>query len=308
MPGITKTYLVFSARTNKINILRRIALKATREIKERYRRRRAIDCAVLDELEADTHPKVKAIGTALREALRGSVGNEEQAAITAIEKRRSELLNSSVEIPKIDFGAGGWSENRSKTEMEKGVESTATIGSIARASKPKFWALILYKLIRKLEPASILELGSCVGISAAYQAFAMKHNGSGRLVTLEGSPETARVAQETLDTLGLGESKVIVGRFQDTLKQQLESAQPIDFFFNDGHHDRDAVLEYFELSKPHLAEDAVVAFDDIDWSSGMAEAWKTIQDDNNVRMSLDLGAIGIVVMGSDHDHRYQLLL
>ena len=62
-----------------------------------------------------------------------------------------------------------------------------------------------------------LEMGTCVGISAAYQAAALNDNGAGRLVTLEGYAELAAEAQELWSNLGLSNVEVIVGRFAQTL-------------------------------------------------------------------------------------------
>lgn len=92
------------------------------------------------------------------------------------------------------------------------------------------------------------------------------------------------------------------------MEEQLQRAKPIDFFFNDGHHDRDAVIEYFEQSKPYLANDAVIVFDDIDWSEGMSEAWKEIQRDDVTMVSIDLGGIGVVVLGQGERNNYRLPL
>ena len=88
----------------------------------------------------------------------------------------------------------------------------------------------------------------------------------------------------------------------------MQNAQPIDFFFNDGHHEHDAVLEYFEQAKPYLSTDAVVVFDDIDWSDGMQAAWNTIRKDDRVMASVDLGAIGVVVLGEGRKQNYDLPL
>jgi predicted O-methyltransferase YrrM len=49
----------------------------------------------------------------------------------------------------------------------------------------------LFKLVRTLQPATIVELGTCIGISAAYQAAAQQINHRGRIVTLEGSSTRA---------------------------------------------------------------------------------------------------------------------
>jgi predicted O-methyltransferase YrrM len=223
--------------------------------------------------------------------------DEERESISRIEKYRSTLLGSEEEIAVIDYGAGDPDSNRSREEMDRGVESTALVADVCKASKPAFWAELLFRLVRELEPASCVELGTSLGISAAYQGTALRLNGKGSLITLEGSPETARIAVETFRYLDLANVSVEVGPFHQTLSGVLESAAPVDYFFNDGHHDRDAVIEYFDATKPHLSEDAVVVFDDISWSPGMRKAWTEIEDDPRVSTSFDLREIGIALIG-----------
>jgi predicted O-methyltransferase YrrM len=183
--------------------------------------------------------------------------------------------------------------------MDEGVRSTVQVADIATASKPAFWALVLFKIIRKLSPRSCVELGSCVGISAAYQASALRLNGQGTLVTLEGSPEIAAIARETLEGFDLGNASVVTGPFHRTLREVLERAGAVDFFFNDGHHDHDAVMRYFNEAMPHLADGAVMVFDDISWSAGMRRAWAEIEDDDRVAASIDLHTVGMALLRKD---------
>jgi len=180
--------------------------------------------------------------------------------------------------------------------MNKGVRSTAVVGKVSQWSKPAFWALVLFKLVRKLEPNSSLELGTCVGISAAYLSAALQLNGKGRLLSLEGSPAIAEIARETLRDMKFENSSVITGPFYETLKASMESAKPIDFFFNDGHHDHDAVIQYFNESLPNLADQSVVVFDDISWNPGMRKAWVEIENHPQVSATIDLETIGIALI------------
>ncbi len=255
--------------------------------------------AALTQLTSHEDPKLKAVGDALYESLTNTMSAEEQELINLIEARRSSLLRSDQEISVIDYGAGNPNSNRTKEEMDKGVESTALVANICKVSKPPFWATILFKLIRKLEPSSCVELGSCVGISASYQATALNMNGKGKLLTLEGSPEIAKVAEETLERLNLENASVVTGPFHKTFKGVLESAKSIDLFFNDGHHDHDAVIEYFNDALPNLTDEAVIVIDDISWSPGMRKAWTEIEDDKRVTASIDLQEIGIVLVGNN---------
>lgn len=267
----------------------RIPIKLIKQYRSRYTLRR---------LRSHENLKLKAIGDALYESSR-QFSHEEKELINLIEQRRSFLLSSDEEITVIDYGAGNPTSNRTKEEMNKGVQSTAIVANICKASKPAFWVGILFKLIRKLEPSSCVELGTCVGISASYQATALTLNGKGHLLTLEGSPEIAKISKETLGGLNLRNASVVIGPFHETLKAALESSKPIDFFFNDGHHDHDAVILYFNEALPNLSNEAVIVFDDISWSSGMRKAWVEIEDDERVTASIDLQTIGIAIVGNN---------
>lgn len=255
--------------------------------------------AAIPKLTSHKSSTIKAIGDALSETLTNSISSHEQALISMIEQRRRSLLNSNEKINVVDYGAGSPNANRSKEEMKKGVSSTEHVAKICRASKPAFWATFLYKLIRKLKPSSCLELGSCVGISASYQAAALHMNKKGTLVTLEGSPEIAKIAKETLENLNYQNTSVITGEFTETLNETLKSSSPIDFFFNDGHHDHDAVIQYFNEALPYLSDQAIIIFDDISWSTGMKKAWREIENDERVNVSIDFQSIGIVLIGKN---------
>jgi len=247
-------------------------------------------------LAASPNPKLKAIGEALGEALTESLSPEEKQLTDRIEHRRALLLRSEKTIEVIDYGAGNADSRRTREEMNRGVRSTALVGKVSQWSKPAFWALVLFKLVRKLEPNSSVELGTCVGISAAYLSAALKLNGKGRLFSLEGSPAIAEIARETLQEMQLENCAVITGPFYETLKASMESAKPIDFFFNDGHHDHDAVIQYFNESLPNLADQSIVVFDDISWTPGMRQAWAEIENHPQVSATIDLETIGIALI------------
>lgn len=250
----------------------------------------------LSRLASHQHPQLKALGGAIQEAWCNELSAQEQEMISRIEKRRSFLLGLDKEIVVIDYGAGSSRSNRTKEEMERGVRSMEKLAQITMASTPAFWSTVLFKIIRKLKPLSCVELGSCVGISAAYQASALNINGKGKIVTLEGAPEIASIAKETFESLGINNASVVVGPFHKTLAGVLEASKPIDFFFNDGHHDHLAVKRYFNQAMPFLSDNAVIVFDDISWSPGMRKAWAGIEADERISATIDLRTIGIALV------------
>jgi predicted O-methyltransferase YrrM len=234
------------------------------------------------------------IAQSIRATVNQRLTPEEKLWIDRIEQLRSAMNGSSEKIIRTDYGAGSPDADRTKEEMQSGFATDDSIGNVSRvASKPPFWCGLLFKLLRDMRPASCIEMGTAVGISASYQAAALKMNGHGRLVTLEGAAALANIARANFQQLGLETVEVVVGRFQETLPDVLAQRRPVDYLFVDGHHDEQATLGYFEAMLPFLGETALLAFDDIDWSDGMKRAWQTIAHDSRVGVAVDLGPVGL---------------
>lgn len=240
--------------------------------------------------------RVVSIRRALRAAGLGSLTAAERRWTGDIEAMRRRLLDDDREVTVMDFGAGSADADLTETEMEEGRPKTLTVAEACRVSKPRRWALLLFHLVRNLRPRVCVELGTCIGVSAAYQAAAMRLNGEGRLITLEGARPLAELAADNLASLGLDHAHVVPGRFQDTLGGVLLEFASVDFVFIDGHHDEHATLQYFSQVAPHLAPGAAVVLDDIGWSPGMTRAWKAIAASPGVELAIDLGAMGLCIM------------
>ncbi len=233
----------------------------------------------------------------LADAFSGTLDNQmsdtEELFVDQIEQLRNQMEKSDQHVKVVDFGAGSGDSDQSGRLVH------ASLGKICRStSRRPASGLLLMKLLRTFQPNVAIELGTSVGISAAYQAAAMEINGHGKLITLEGAPAVASIATANLLQLGLGDrAEVVVGRFVDTLPRVLEQAAPIDFAFIDGHHDFAATLEYFETIKPSLSSSAILVFDDISWSSGMAAAWRAIVADSRVGPVVSVFSMGLCVLG-----------
>lgn len=262
-------------------------------------------------LAASSDAQVAGVGKALLDLTEHRLEPAAQQWISKIESVRHDTNNSTQVVEVPDYGAGGPKDTRSDDEMKKGRICTEIVGQAClNYSKEPLWAELLFQIIRQLKPASCIEMGACLGISGGYQAAALELNGSGRLVTMEGAPSFAQIAAKNLQSLGLGHrAKVVVGRFHDTLVGVLVETKPVDYCFIDGHHDEAATIEYFERVLPCLAPRAVLLFDDIRWSPGMLRAWMKICSDSRVRVSFDLGKIGICLTGSSgREGRHELVI
>ncbi|MBP1630259.1 MAG: hypothetical protein H6Q15_1152 [Bacteroidetes bacterium] len=249
----------------------------------------------LDSLEQESNPKAKRLAILLRQTIKGEFSKEEMQWIEKIENLRADIEKNTSKVNVIDYGAGNPQDNRSEREMYNGTINTSRVCDINIASKRPFWAKVLFKIIREFKPQTAIELGTCLGISSAYQSSAMILNNSGRLITMEGSPELVKIADSHIKGLGISNVEIIEGRFQDNLERILEENKPIDYVFIDGHHDENATIDYYNLFIPYLKDGAVLVFDDISWSKGMKNAWKIIQKDKNIQLAVNFKEVGICI-------------
>jgi len=201
--------------------------------------------------------------------------------IINIENLRKTLLSSSKEINIFDLGAGS---SNGKTQKYK-------VCDIAKNSaKSRKYARLLYRIVDHYKFNTILELGTSAGISSMYLSAVPSVKS---LTTIEGCPETAKLAEENFNKLDYKNIKQIIGNFDIVLPEILKQNK-FDFIFFDGNHREDATLRYFEQCLKAINNETVFVFDDINWSEGMKNAWKQIKKHPSVRISIDLFFLGIV--------------
>ncbi len=200
----------------------------------------------------------------------------------AIEALRKNLFFDTRIITVTDLGAGSHLNNNRQKK----------ISSLARnALKTPKLAQLLYRLVAELKPSSIIELGTCLGITTLYL---QKAAPQAKVYTLEGCPETAAIASETIKKGDADNIELITGNFDNTLPGVINNLPQLDFVFVDGNHQKEATLKYFEWCLPKVHEKTVLIFDDIYWSEGMKEAWREIKAHPKVTVTIDLFFIGLV--------------
>ena len=207
---------------------------------------------------------------------------EAKKVYTEIESLREQLFIDSRMITITDLGAGSHVNNNHQKK----------ISDIAHnALKPPKLAQLLYRLAASWQPGNIIELGACLGITTLYL---QKAAPGAKLYTLEGCPETAGIAKETLVKGSVNDAGLIIGNFDDTLPRVLQNLKQLDFVFVDGNHQKEATLKYFEWCLPKAHEGTLLIFDDIYWSEGMKAAWNEIKANPKVTVTIDLFWIGLV--------------
>jgi predicted O-methyltransferase YrrM len=209
---------------------------------------------------------------------------ETMPEFAAIEELREELLHSGQSIRVTDLGAGSR------------VFDTPTrrVAEIARTSlKAPKHAAMLFRLTRYFKPEHILELGTSFGISTLYLALGADE---GSVTTIEGCPQTQRIAVQHFDRLRQRNIRPVLGSFKTRLPEVLQSMERLDMVFLDGHHAKEPTLDYFAqcLAKAHNG--TLIVLDDIHWSEGMEEAWEMIKSHPQVTVTIDLYDMGLVFL------------
>lgn len=206
---------------------------------------------------------------------------------TTIEALREDLLISEQTIRVNDLGAGS----------RVFGNSVRTVADMAKtALKPAGQAQMLFRLARYFDSRQVLELGTSFGITTLYLALGAE---SGAVHTIEGCPQTFRIAQHHFDQLEQRNITATLGSFRSKLHETLQRMGAVDLAFIDGHHAKEPTLEYFEQILRFAHNGSVFVFDDIHWSRGMEQAWEVVKEHPQVTVSIDLYDVGLVFLRTE---------
>jgi len=221
---------------------------------------------------------------------------EAEIAADEIEKRRAEIASEgSKEVniwfsPKPKSAVHNTDNGNSPTP---GKIRKRTMERIATTGKNRRWGTVLHLLAKSFKSNTVFELGSCAGISACYLSSAPSVK---KLITVEGSENLARIAEESLARFS-GKAKVVNSLFDDAIDNELPLLEgKIDYAYIDGHHEKNATIHYFDKLLPYMAENGLVVFDDISWSYDMREAWDILRKREELSHAMDLGVIGVCIL------------
>ncbi len=205
-------------------------------------------------------------------------------AFQDVEVIRRKMRRSDVQLHFTDFGAGQASGQRSLQQI------------VRRSASSRRQGQRLFRLANWLQPQSMLELGSSVGISTMYLASAAR---TARFITLEGCADCAAIARANLDILGLKNVEVRSGEFDTTLRPALTELAPVDLVYLDGNHRQAPTLAYFELCLAAAQPTTVFVFDDVYWSPEMTAAWQEIQNHARVTTTVDFFDLSLAFITPD---------
>lgn len=203
------------------------------------------------------------------------------AEYSILKNYRKALLQNENTIEVTDFGAGSRIFKSNTRQISK-IAQTAGI-------TPKR-AELLFRITNYLEPSTILEIGTSLGLATSALSLG---NRSAKISTLEGCGNTLARAKKQLDAFQLQNIEAVQTEFSSYLKSEL-SAKNYQLIYFDGNHSKQATLDYFELLLPTITNETIWIFDDIHWSAEMEETWKIIQNRPEVTVTIDTFQWGLV--------------
>lgn len=205
-----------------------------------------------------------------------------------LKEYRKKLLENRNTIEVTDFGAGSKVFKSNRREISR-IAKTAGITQNR--------AELLFRVTAYFQPDTILEIGTSLGLATAALALESQNAGSkAQITTLEGCPETTKIAQEQLEKFGFTNVNSVVTEFSSYLEKENASRNTEHFslIYFDGNHQKQATLGYFDLLLPTITNDSVWIFDDIHWSPAMENAWETIKKHPKVTVTIDTFQWGFV--------------
>lgn len=190
------------------------------------------------------------------------------------------LNDDPVEI--VDHGAGSQLGNNPSSTVRRIAHNSAITPVAGR---------LLFRIVKFVHPKRLLELGTSLGVSAAYQLAATQ---SEEMITIEGNPAVATLAAKNLETAGYPEVQVISSTFSEALPGLIADQKRFDFFHFDGDHRYQATKDYFNQCLQMCHNNSVICIGDIYWSAEMAKVWQELRNHPKVRLSIDVFHFGLL--------------
>ena len=214
-------------------------------------------------------------------------------AYQTIKDYRQQLYQNNTTISVTDFGAG----SRVFKSNQRAISKIAKNAGISNKR-----AKLLYRIMTYFKSENALELGTSVGIATTALSLG---NPKGSVTTVEGCPETAKIANQQFEKFELNNIALKVSNFEtelETLKHH-----HFDLIYIDGNHQKEATLNYFETLLNAVHNNSVIIFDDIHWSQPMTEAWEQIKQHPKVTVTIDTFFWGFVFFRKEQEKEHFII-
>ncbi|MCK4881074.1 MAG: class I SAM-dependent methyltransferase [Bacteroidales bacterium] len=167
---------------------------------------------------------------------------------------------------------------------------------VRSSSVSRRFGFLLYRITRWFHPEMIIELGTGVGISTIYLSSGSPET---PLHSIEGDRERAALAAQLICRCCPGPVSIHWGKMEEKL-EHISTLIPQRFVaFVDGNHHYEPTVTYVRKLMERAGDESVIVMDDIYWSRGMQRAWKEVVSWPEVRVSIDLFHMGILLLRKD---------
>lgn len=205
---------------------------------------------------------------------------EKYQAYIDLKNYRNTLKNSKVELEVSDFGEGSKVLNLNKRKVSQ---------MVATSSCSKKEARLLFRIARYFKLNTVLELGTSLGMGTYAFASANKNI---KITTIEGCKNTSNFTKSQFQNLGVNNINYCISAFASEIEKLNDNH--FDCIYFDGHHNKEATIQYFESLLPKAHNDSIFIFDDIYWSKEMTKAWEYIKSHRAVTVTVDCFHLGFV--------------
>ena len=182
---------------------------------------------------------------------------------------------------------------------------------LGRDDRSEAFFIILYFLVRKLKPVSIIETGVHRGVSSLFILQALEDNGIGKLYSIDlplagYETDVGGYTKSFLppEKVGICVSKklrnrwnLILGDSKDKLPKLLSSIKSIDLFLHDSKHTYEHMMWEFGTIWPILNNDGILVSDDTNWNKSFLD-FATKMGGKNIqlaRVKKSGGAFGVLM-------------
>ncbi len=194
-----------------------------------------------------------------------------------------QLLKADQRILEIKTNIDG--SGAAKSIFRKMADITSSSISTAK------YGQLLFRITDKYGPSEILEIGTLLGLTTGYLAMA---NPNTSVTTIEETGSLAKMAGTNFQKLGIRNIRLLEGNIDQQLSAWLAQGRNIDLALINGLQDGASTIQYFKAIQKNIHENSILIFAAIHTSMEMEKAWKEIQEDDAVTLSVDLFYMGLI--------------
>jgi len=167
---------------------------------------------------------------------------------------------------------------------------------VRRSSVSRKYAMLLYRITSWFQPEMIIEMGTGMGVSALYLSSGSPET---PLHSIERDKERAALAAQLICRCCPGPVSIHWGEMEEKMELILPQIPQRFVAFIDGNHHYTPTVSYVRKLVERAGDEALIVMDDIYWSRGMYRAWKEVASWPEVRVSIDLFHMGILLLRRD---------